>query len=115
MKPVVLMLLALVFANRCDCWLDHAMAAKKAKPRLTKVWTMQGCAPCSSLEKLLERKGVSLTRACYVSKVMPVDAFPTCDYSDGVTDDGSRVRGNQCSYGSGVLVLLWMEPKEKEK
>lgn len=110
---IIAMLTCFLFVTDCECRL-HAKQKAKPKPVLVKVWTMENCGPCAQLERLLVKKGVTLTHACRPSRYMPVDAFPTCDYSDGVSDDGSRVRGNQCSYGQSVLVILWQEiGKEK--
>lgn len=113
LRAIVVMLACFVLVTDCECraW---AKSKEKAKPVLERVYTMQDCPACDVLEALLVKKGVKLTHVCRPTRQMPVDAFPTCDYSDGVSDVGARVKQDKCRYGASVLVILWTPPKEKE-
>lgn len=109
--PVLGMIIIGMIATLMICYTqDVAARVTRSAPVLTNVFSMDGCAPCDRLKRLLDSHQV-VTRTVITKEAPQVlDGFPACVYVDHgrvLWDNGERVRGGDYTTTGTVTVVHW--------
>lgn len=104
------MIAALMIAGGVSADASTRKTPKKARSTahrqitLKWVYSMDNCPPCEALKRFVGAKA-KVERLS--TKPVGVSSFPTCEYSDGTTDNGERIYNGSASLGKSVLFIHW--------